>query len=110
MVYGFCINGVRVLRACDIAPCGVQTFFPVNDIFLDFGDIRGAFRFCVFHAEKSLVCARVYDGGACLFLRNIYTFFDQRSENRNRIFARVPIQLLRISLHALHCDEQLKNN
>ena len=50
----------------------------------------------------------MYDGGACHFLLIIYTLFDQRSENRNRILARVPIQLLRISLHALHCDEQLK--
>lgn len=108
MVYGFCINGVRVLRACDIAPCGVQTFFPVNDIFLDFGDIRGAIRLCVFHAGKSLVCARMYDGGACLFLRTIYTLSHKRSENRNRIFARIPIQLLRVSLHALYRDEQLK--
>ena len=42
------------------------------------------------------------------FLHIVYTLFDQRSENRNRVLARVPIQLLRISLHALHCDEQLK--
>lgn len=108
LVYAVRRNELSVIGACNISPCGVQTYFSVHALFCDFGRCLHPFRICVFHAERFDIRTCVHVCRACHVLLTFHSLSHQRSENRPRIFADVPLQCLCLFVHPLHIYEQLK--